>query len=232
MDYLDGLKVDDIPSCVNGGKRDLNIEEYTLYSSLVGQIKWLSNGTRPEVSFDTIELSTKFAHATTENLVAAVKTVKRLKISCGNLVFPKLTNLHDMKMVVFADANLTNLDNSLSCGGHLIFLMDSQGKCALLAWHCRKIKRVCRSTMATETIAMANALEEALYLREISKICVNVAVPILSITDNRSMLQAVQSTSLVLEKRLRIEMSAIKEMVAANNVSLTWATVDSNWLMS
>jgi hypothetical protein len=154
--------------------------------------------------------------------VSAVKTVKKLKMVGGVLVIPKLRTLDDIQMIVFADASLANLDNSGSCGGHLIFLKDSQGQCALVAWHSGKIKRVCRSTLAAETLAMSNALEEALYLREILKLCVSVVVPILAITDNRSLLQAVESTSLVLEKRLRIEISAIKEIVTDNNVSLTW----------
>jgi hypothetical protein len=40
MDYLDGIVVDNMPSCVKGGVRDLNTEEYTLYRSLVGKINW------------------------------------------------------------------------------------------------------------------------------------------------------------------------------------------------
>jgi len=221
-DYLQGLSDDDLPTPTRESDRDLNSVEYSLFRSLVGKLNWLSNGTRPEMSFKTIDLSTKFAHATTAHLRDAVKTVKKLQVSEGHLVYPRLNGFQDVGLTVFADASLANLQNSGSCGGHLIFMSDSYGKCALVAWHSGRIKRVCRSTLAAETLAMANALEEAVYLREILQTSTATNVPITAISDNKSLVQAVASTSLVLEKRLRIEVSAIKELVELSNVTLKW----------
>ncbi|KAI8519244.1 hypothetical protein Bbelb_025010 [Branchiostoma belcheri] len=211
-----------IPTTFRGASRDLTSEEYFVFRSLVGKINWLATSTRPEVSFQSVDLSTKFAHATTTHLNDAAQTVRKLKLSEGHLVYPRLSSIQDVSLTVFADASLANLENSGSCGGHLIFMTDSYGKSALVAWHSGRIKRVCRSTLAAETLAMSNALEEAVYLREIIQLSTAQTVPVLAVTDNRSLLQAVESTSLVLEKRLRIEVSAIKELVERSNVTLKW----------
>ncbi|XP_035684716.1 uncharacterized protein LOC118421507 [Branchiostoma floridae] len=221
-DYLEGLSDDALPP-LSHDSRDLNSEEYTMFRSIVGKMNWLSSGTRPDISFKTIDLSTKFAHATTTHLNDAVQTVRKLKLSATQIVYPRLSSMKDVSLTVFADASLANLENSGSCGGHLIFMTDSCGKGALVAWHSGRIKRVCRSTLAAETLAMTNALEEAVYLREILQISTGqLAMPILAITDNRSLVQAVESTSLVLEKRLRIEISVIKELVELSDVTLKW----------
>ena len=45
-------------------------------------------------------------------------------------------------------------------------------------------------------------------------------LPIIAITNNKSLLQAISSTHLVEEKHLRIEISAIKEIVDSENVSV------------
>ena len=47
---------------------DLSPEEYTEFRSLVGAINWLVCGTRPDLSYDVVEHSCKFKHATKEDL--------------------------------------------------------------------------------------------------------------------------------------------------------------------
>jgi len=221
-DYLDNIGFEELPSRCTGPEIDLNSMEYTLFRSLVGSINWLANGTRPDVSFSMINLSTKFNKAHTSHLKESVKIIKTLKTDKFDIVFPRLDSLHGLKLIVYTDASLANLNGVDSCGGHIIFLCDSHNQCSTLAWHSGKLKRIARSTIAAETMALSDGVEEAMYLRQIIQFSIGGELPIIAVTDNKSLLQAINSTHLVQEKRLRIDISAIKEVVETECVTVTW----------
>ncbi len=71
-------------------------------------------------------------------------------------------------------------------------------------------------------MALLAGLEEAIYLRELLCFCIGVKIPIMAVVDNRSLLQSIQSTHMVEEKRLRIDISIVKECVERDNVSIHW----------
>ena len=220
--YLNSVEFEELPNRYTGPEVDLNPKEYTLFRSLVGSINWMANGTRPDISFAMINLSTKFNKAHTSHLKEAVKIVKLLKSEKFDITFPCLNGINDLKLVVYTDASLGNLNGVDSCGGHVVFLVDENRKCSTLAWHSGKIKRVVRSTIAAETMALSDGIEEAMYLREIIRFCIGGVLPVIAVTDNKSLALAIESTHLVQEKRLRIDISAIKEVVETQNVSVKW----------
>ena len=222
QEYSDAWDISTFCTLARGQERDLNSEEYSLFRQLVGQINWLANGSRPDVCFPMIDLSTKFNKAHTSHLAAAIKVMKRLKGENVGNVFPKLSGLKELKVVVYTDASFGNLNGVDSCGGHIVFLSDRDDRSAPIAWHSGKVKRVVRSTLAAETVSLLAGIEEAIYLRELLTFCLGVKVPIMAIVDNRSLMQSIQSTHLVDEKRLRIDISAVKEFVECENVSVHW----------
>ena len=205
-----------------GGDRDLTTQEYKLYRRLVGKMSWLANGSRPDIAFSMIRLSTKFSHACVSDLAAAVKLAKRVKTEDVCNYFPRLTDLEQARFVVYTDASLGNLNGCDSCGGHVVFMVDKQDRSAVIAWHSGKLKRVARSTLAAETMALVNGIDEALYLRDFVKFCLGITMPIEAVVDNKSLVQAIASTHLVEEKRLRRDISALKEIVELEHVSVRW----------
>ena len=221
-EYIAAWDPSTFPTQVRGQEKDLNPEEYTLFRQLVGQINWIANGSRPDISFKMIDLSTKFNKAHTSHLTAAMKIAKKMKGENVRNMFPKLSSLKEMRLVVYTDASFGNLNGVDSCGGHIVFLADEEDRAAPIAWHSGKIKRVVRSTLAAETVSLLAGIEEAIYLRELLTFCLGVKVPIMAIVDNRSLMQSIQSTHLVDEKRLRIDISAVKEFVECEGVSVHW----------
>jgi len=183
-DYLDSVGFEELPHQYVGPEVDLESAEYTLFRSLVGKINWLANGTRLDASFTMINLSTKFKRAHTSHLKEAVKTIKMLKSEKWDIVFPKLNSTQGLKLVMYA--SLANLNGVDSCGGHIIFLCDDDEKCCVLSWHSGKLKRVVRSTIAAETMALSCGIEEAMYLRQVITFSIGGVLPIIAITDNKS----------------------------------------------
>ena len=121
-------------------------------------------GSRADLAFEMIDMSTKLKSGTVTNLSRAAKTIKRLKDFKSTLRFPAL-NLTSLNIVTFIDASLGNPNEGVrSTQGVIIWIMDKQGKCCPLLWQANKI-RVVRSTLAAEALSLQEGLEGRIYYR-------------------------------------------------------------------
>ena len=120
-------------------------------------MNWAVQGSRPDMAFELIDLSTKLKQGTISDLARAIKAVNRLKNIRSTILFPNLSGeLSDWRIIAFTDASLCNINNGTgSTVAFIVWLVESQGKCCPLSWHANKIKRVVRSTIAAETLEFA-----------------------------------------------------------------------------
>ena len=145
----------------------LNEQEQTTYRQIVGQLNWAVQGSRPEMSFDMIQLSTKLKQGKVEDLLRAIKKVNRMKDINSFLTFSKLNKSSVIKVVVFTDASMGNInDGTGSIGAYIVWLLDKKRHCCPIAWNAHKIKRVVRSTLAAKTLSLQEGLEACYYYRE------------------------------------------------------------------
>lgn len=86
----------------------------------------------------------------------ANKVVCRLKTEKVTLQFQCLGNTKALTLTVFSDASLGNLPDGGTQGGTLITLTGEGGKFSPLCWQSKRIRRVVRSTLAGETLAMSD----------------------------------------------------------------------------
>ena len=99
--------------------------------------------------------------------------------------------------------------------------MDCHGKCCPLSWHANKIKRVVRSTNAAEALSLQEGLECGFYYRKMIEDMLGIStktIPIIAYVDNKSVIEAVYSTKLVDDKRLWVNIAAISESLARNEI--------------
>ena len=94
--------------------------------SNVGALQWVARGTRPDLGFEAIDLSTRFNGATYEDLLRSIKALRRLKIkedSCKFIV-PNLGDIKDWTIHASTDASWGNHpDKTSSMSGHVILLV-------------------------------------------------------------------------------------------------------------
>ncbi len=203
---------------------ELNQCEITQLRSLIGQLSWVGNQTRPDICFDVLELSTSIKHPKVSDILKANKTVKRLKCENVPLYFPKFDCVSNMRVVLFCDASYANLSDGVSsASGFVIFLVGDGLVSSPLAWRSNKIHRVVRSTLAAETLSMVDGLDTTCYLGHLLsellfKKNTNV-IPIDCLTDNKSLFENIHSTKLVSEKRLRVDIASIKQMLQQGVIS-------------
>ena len=137
-DYINEIHA--LPITFLGEIRDkdgLNIEEHTLLRELVGQFNWLSNQSRPDISYDVLELSMSVKNATIAQIKQANKLVKRVNGEDITIRFPCLGKSNEMRILLFSDANL--IDGVSSAEGYIILLAGSNRRCCPLAWCSKKI---------------------------------------------------------------------------------------------
>ena len=195
------------------------------FRGLVGQLSWASGMTRPDAAFNSCILSTAQASPTYADIAEANKAVRDVKNKSFALRYPKL-DLLSLKIVIFSDASYGNLRNGGSQGGHIVLLCDDKGNCSPISWSSKKLKRVVRSTLGAETLAAVDAIDSAYLMSEIlkeilsfrkeEKICMELY------TDNKSLYDALHTSNLVSDKRLRVDMSALRELSDNGQVQFRW----------
>jgi hypothetical protein len=66
--------------------------------------------------------------------------------------------------LIFRDSSLGNLPDGGTQGGHFIVLTGKNGRISPITWQSKRIRRVVRSTLAAETLAMADAIDNGVFL--------------------------------------------------------------------
>lgn len=129
----------------------------------------------------------------------------KLKSKKVVLNFQHLGSDNTQRMIMLSDASFGNLSGGGTQGGHLIILMGENGKFSPLAWQSKRVKRVVCSTLAGETLAMSDGIDNAIFLStlfsELTVGSVEHPTTISCVTDNHSLVDAVQSTKSVTEKK-------------------------------
>ena len=226
MNYVDSIK----PIALSGYDRsnknaDISEKDKDLLRSRIGQLLWVNNQSRPDISFDTCELASNFKNASLKDLVKINKTIRKVNEYPSELHFRKLSKAQ--KFVAFTDAAFGNLPDGGSQGSLLVFIVDEQGISNLLCWQSSKIKRVVRSTLAAETLALSNCIDSSIYIAKLYQEILygnsNQTLPIEIYTDNKSLVASLYSAKSVSERRLRIDIGAAKEAINTKNIkSVKW----------
>ena len=205
----------------NNKSRPLEINEQREYRGICGQLNWVASQTRPDLSFEVCRLSTSLNGATINDLMQANKAARKCKQRSVSIKFPPLQK--PLHLVAFCDASYANLKDGSSQGGIIVFLKGKKGKISPLSWASRKIKRVCRSTLTAETMALLEVSETCYWLSHIIKELIDDSLETTEIfTDNKSLYEAAHSTTSVEEKRLRVDIAAIRQSVLRKEFNLKW----------
>ena len=196
------------------------------YRALIGQLNWLSTQTRPDISFEVCRLSSVFDQATVDDLICANKIVRKLKATPVKIFFSRLRDVSDCSVECYSDAAFGNLSNGGSQGGYVIFITDSDGNRCVVTWQSKRIKRVVKSTLAAETLALLDCAEAGVYVAKLLSESLKKSIlsfPVKCFVDNKSLVESVYSTKAVEDKYLRINISVLRDMLASKDIhSVSW----------
>ena len=120
-----------------------------------------------------------------------------------------------------------------SQGGFCIFLQHSYGNLFLIMWQLKKFRRVVKSAIVAETLALVDAAEAPCWLSNlISELLsynqdIKTHWSIACFTNSSQLHDSLSSIRSVLEKKLRVEIWILREMTEIKEiVSVNWIAND------
>ena len=145
----------------------------------------------------------------------ANRVIKKAKKEKSQTDIPDLGNLEHLKIVAYSDASFANLA--------YYFFIGNNDKYMPIVWQSRRIRRVIKSKLSTETLAMVDMSEACLFYRKLLLKLLQLKeetdnIKIICKTDNSCLYDSVHSTQ-ILDKRLRIEMAILREMMDKKEIA-------------
>ena len=201
-------------------------EEKHSLRSTIGSLNWLAGQTRPDLSYDVCQLSSSLKEGSVNLLGHANRVIKKAKAYDVSLHFPKM-DLNNLSVYCYSDASHGNLSNGGSQGGLFTEIRCGSMSCPI-EWQSKRIRRMAKSTLSAETIAMVEAMDSAFYIKHLLQDMIfnnkPQDIPIYCLTDNYSLFQTAHSTTAVTERRLRIEIACVREAIDRGEVDLKWVS--------
>lgn len=111
-------------------------------------------------------------------------------------------------------------------------MVGNNNKYMPIAWQSKRIRRVVKSTLAAETLAMVDMSEACLFYRKLLLELLHLKdetenIKIICKTDNSCLYDSVHSSTQILDKRLRIEMAILREMLDRKEIAeFSWTPTD------
>ena len=208
---------------MKSSQSDLSSAETTLLRGALGKLNWLSNMSRPDISFQVSSISANIKKAKISDIKEVNKVIKHVKSTASSVLFPSLDK-DSVEIVTYTDASFNNHEDGGSQGAHIVFLKDKNNQSCPITWRSVRVRRVARSTLTAETLAFADGIDSAMFVKGIAEemLLVNDAKPILAITDSKSLYDAAQTSTQIQDKRLRVEMSAIRDSKDKGEIEIEW----------
>ena len=209
----------------------LTKDESTKFRGLVGKLNWACGMTCPEISFEVCWASTVVKSPTVRDAHRLNKVVNYLKGANNVLHFPCLDR-NTVQITTYSDASFNNLPNGGSQGGHLVFIVDANGNSCPISWSSTRIKRVVRSSLAAETLSLADSISTGTFVNDLLKDIFPEAArkSIKAISDSKSIYDNVSTSHRVSDKGLTVDMNFIREKIDGGVIHLEW--VDGNYQLS
>jgi hypothetical protein len=125
-------------------------------------------------------------------------------------------DLTTLKIVTFMDASFANNADMSSQIGFAVVLTDASGAANLVHWSSVKARRVTRSVLAAELFAMALGFDAAASIKTTLDQFLGThrqhqVVPLLAITDSRSLYDCLAKLGTTTEKRLMIDIMCLRQ---------------------
>ena len=223
--YIDTLVPIDISQSRHKEKHDdLTLKERVDLRRLSGQMLWITSQTRPDLSFETCMMSNTGKHPKVSMMFDANKALAKLKKDRVKLKFPFLGDSRKLSVSVFSDATYASMEDGSSQGGHIVFLRGANDKVVPINWQSKRLNRVTKSPLASETLALSEGADAGFLVSSLVQEVFNLpSLPLVKCyTDNRSLTDTLVTTRVISDRRLRVDVARLREMVAENEITVSW----------
>ncbi|GLT91294.1 hypothetical protein SLE2022_091880 [Rubroshorea leprosula] len=187
------------------------------YRSIVGALQYLTF-TRPDIAFAVGQVC-QHMHAPTHNHFTVVKRILRYLKGTLNYGLQLFRN-SSLSLHMFTDADWAGcVDTRRSISGYCLFLGNS-----LISWSSKKQNTVARSSAEAEYRAIANAVAEVLWVRQLlSELHVFLHSPPMVYCDNISAIyMSLNPVQHQRTKHIEIDIHFVREHVASGIICIQY----------
>ena len=192
--------------------------DQTLYQSAVGNLLYLSIGTRPDITYAVSSVAKFCADPSKQHLTAVKRILRYLK---GTTHLGLLYSKDDCKDCVgYSDADWAgDIDDRKSTSGYLFQIGGTA-----VSWRSKKQVCVALSTAEAEYMALASAAQEAVWMRQLTSDLKNGPIgPTVIFEDNQSTICMAQNPQFHgRAKHIGIKYHFIREQVSNGTVELKY----------
>ena len=112
------------------------------------------------------------------------------------------------------------MEDASSQGGFIVFLEGKNGRRAPITWSSRKLRRVARSTSSAETMSLLDGLGYGFMLKTVLREIFgeSINIPVVGVTDSKNLRDAVYTSRNVDDKRHKIDICALRDMLRREEV--------------
>ena len=190
--------------------------------SKCGKLLWVSNNTRPDMAFEVSRLCSIGKSGTVSDILTLNKAIRLLKQDEVFIKFPKLCDPKTWSLCVFSDSSFANLPEGFSQGGYILFLKDRNGKVAPISWQSKKLQRVTKSTLSSETLAVIEGVDAAILIQRQLAEFTGLKPKIYVYTDSKSLYETVRTTKVITDKSQRVIISYLRQIVKLGEIKVEW----------
>ena len=134
-----------------------------------------------------------------------------------------------MRLLLFTDASFASAPEFRSQMGYVLVLADKNNCANILTWGSSVCKRVTRSVMAAELFALIYGFDHSFTVRDALHQTTGQLIPIYAFGDSRTVFNVIAKQSSTTEKRLQIDVNALRESYRKGELSsLAWIPGASN----
>ena len=156
-----------------------------------------------------------------KDTLQANKTLTHMQKRALKLQYVKLHS--PVRMVRYHDSSWGNGENGKTMGGWLWTLtFECDGKrdpFCLIKWKSRTLRRVVKSTFVAETLACSACVDDMFLMSNLMHDVVGIQMQIALRTDCGSFFDHIYLQKAISEKRLLLELSVIKDVIASGKVT-------------
>ena len=106
----------------------------------------------------------------------------------------------------------------------MVFVQGENGKVAPISWQSKKLARVTKTPLASETLALCEGADAAfLVASQLTEMFGLSKMPEINcFVDNVSLKETLNTSTIVSDKRLRVDIARLREMVHRGEIQVSW----------
>ena len=122
---------------------------------------------------------------------------------------------------MYGDATHASLRSGASQGAQIVFLCGNN-KAIPITWKLKKLERVTKSPMASETMALVESADAGHFIALMTKeiFGLKTAPTVFCKTDSKSLEEHLKSSKVIQDLRLRVDIARLREMVKSGEIEV------------